>query len=207
MLFIGRGFVTRAHRRQDDLLSSSRRKEYPLFFALGENNACGFNNQIFVFVIFAVIGAVRARQDPLGLRDLRHRRQRAGGRLCRHPTRWVRMRAYLLSALCATRRRADAGGAGQGRHLAQSGLGPRAHRHRLGDRRRRLDPRRPRPGARLVPRRGPGRADRQGAARGRADHPHRQGRQRQEMQVQAMHALPPGRGAGLPRPHPARWPC
>ena len=84
MLFIGRGFVLALTHGQA-IYYSDKAKEHPLFFQLGETNALGFNNQIAIFVVVAVVGALCARQDPLGLRDLRHRRQRAGGGLCRHP--------------------------------------------------------------------------------------------------------------------------
>ena len=53
-----------------------------------------------------------------------------------------------FSALCATLAGADERRAGQGHHLAVR-PGRRADRHRRGHRRRRLDPRRPRPGDRL----------------------------------------------------------
>ena len=87
----------------------------------------------------------------------------------------VRIRGFVLASLVRHARRADERRPGQGRHLAiRPGCG--AHRHRRGDRRRRLDPGRARPGAGLLPGCRPGRADRQGAARGRADHPHAQDR-------------------------------
>ena len=55
----------------------------------------------------------------------------------------------------------------------------------------------------LVPRRHPRRAHRQGAARGHPDHPHDQGRRQRDGGAGHGPAAP-GRGAGLPRPDPAR---
>ena len=56
MLFIGRGFVLALTHGQA-IYYSDKAKEHPLFFRLGETNAFGFNNQIAIFVVVAVIGA------------------------------------------------------------------------------------------------------------------------------------------------------
>ena len=176
MLFIGRGFVLALTHGQS-IYYPAKAVEYPLFFHLGETNAFGFNNQIMIFAIVARDRRLRARQDPLGLRDLRHRRQRAGRDLRRHPDELgAHPRLPDLLALRRARRPA-VGGPGQGRDAALRRQ-RRADRHRRGDHRRRLDPRRPRPGVRLLPRRHARRAARQGAARGLADHPHDQDRRR-----------------------------
>ncbi len=76
--------------------------------------------------------------------------------------------------------------------IAQSGLGLRADRDRLGHRRRRLDPRRPRPGARQRAGRDPRRHHRQGAARGHPDHTRIVKVGDVEMSVKAVAQLPPG---------------
>ncbi len=68
----------------------------------------------------------------------------------------------------------------------------RADRDRLGDHRRRLDPRRPRPGHRQLSRRASDRADRQGAARGLADHPDDDRSTARRSQVKAISSLPAG---------------
>ena len=144
---------------------------------------------------------LRAGQDPLGLRDLRHRRQRAGRGLRRHPD--ALGADPRLPDLVAVRhdRGPDGGRAGQGHDLA---VRPRrrADRDRGGDHRRRLDPRRPRPGDRQLPRRRAHRADRQGPARGRADHPHDR-RQRRRDAGQSGLLAAGRRGAGVSRPAPA----
>ena len=56
MLFIGRGFVLALTHGQA-IYYSDKAKEHPLFFHLGETNVFGFNNQIVIFVVVAVIGA------------------------------------------------------------------------------------------------------------------------------------------------------
>ncbi len=85
MLLIGRGIRPRPDRRPDRSSIRSRRASIRWFFQLGETNAWGFNNQIPIALVVVAVGAVVLGQDPLGLRDLRHRRQRAGGDLRRHP--------------------------------------------------------------------------------------------------------------------------
>ena len=145
MLFIGRGFILGLTGGQS-ILYPIKARDYHWFFQLGEINAWGFNNQITIALIVVAIGAVRARQDPLGLRDARHRRQRAGRDLCRHPDP---LGAHpRLSALVALRdgRRPDGGRPGQGR-LPAGRAERRADRHRRRHHRRRLHPRRPRPRA------------------------------------------------------------
>src|ERR687891_619601 len=57
MLFIGRGIVTGVSGGKT-ISFLAKAKEYPEFFLMGENNAWGFNNQVFVFLIFGMVGAV-----------------------------------------------------------------------------------------------------------------------------------------------------
>ena len=85
MLFIGRGFVARPHRRQDHLLSSRRRRSIPGSSRSARPTRCGFNNQILILFLVAIVGAIVLGQDPHRLRDLCRRRQRDGRDLCRHP--------------------------------------------------------------------------------------------------------------------------
>ena len=102
-------------RRQDHLLHREG-QGIPGFFFIGENNAWGFNNQVFILLDLRDRRHDPARQDAQRLPDLRHRRQRARRRpIPASPTHWVRMRAYLLSALLRDGRRHHAGRAGQGR--------------------------------------------------------------------------------------------
>src|SRR6185436_16236129 len=57
ILFIGRGIVTGVSGGKT-ISYLTKAKAYPEFFIIGENNAWGFNNQVFVFVVFSVIGAI-----------------------------------------------------------------------------------------------------------------------------------------------------
>ena len=113
MLFIGRGFVLGLTGGQS-ILFPIKAHDFHWFFQLGETNALGFNNQIPIALGVVARRRLRARQDPLGLRDLRHRRQRAGRDLRRHPDA---LGAHpRLPAVLALRddRRADGDRAGQG---------------------------------------------------------------------------------------------
>ena len=144
----------------------------------------------------------RSRLYLLWLDDLRDRRERAGRPLRRH--QYALRPDALLCAVLALRghRRIDESRAEQGR---RPGVRPwrRARRHRLGDRRRHGDLRRPRARDRIMPRRDPGRPDRQGVARRRADHPRHSGRRREDGSRRDL-ATAARRGAGVSRRHPDR---
>jgi ribose transport system permease protein len=101
VLFIGRGFVTG--------LSGGKTVSYltkadtdPLFFAIGQTNVLGFNNQILVFLIIAAIGAVVLARTRWGYETFATGGNELAAGYSGIPTNWVRMRAYILSALCAT---------------------------------------------------------------------------------------------------------
>ena len=200
MLLIGRGIVLGPHRRQIDpvfrqgarvpALLPSRRDQLPRLQQPDPDRARGHRDR-----------RLRARQDPLGLRDLRDRRQRAGRELCRDSDPLGA--DPRLSPVVAVRhdRRPDGDRPGQGHHLPGRSR-RRADRDRVGDHRRRVDPRRARPGDRQLPWRARDRADRQGPARGRADHAD-DDRQQRRGQGQRRLLAAGRRGAGLPRPAPA----
>jgi ribose transport system permease protein len=101
MLFIGRGIVTGVSGGKT-ISFLAKAKDYPEFFVLGENNAWGFNNQVFVFAIFAVIGAVLLAKTTVGYQTFATGGNELASSYSGIPTRWVRMRAYLFSAFCAT---------------------------------------------------------------------------------------------------------
>ena len=135
------------------------------------------------------------------LDDLLRRRQRASGALRRHQHA---LRAHaLLCALLALR-----GDCGPDERRAEQGRGPAgrlwpgAHRHFVGDRRRRGDFRRPGADPWLVPRRDPHRPHRQGSARGRPHHPHHRPRQRRDRAGGGGDAIAARRGSGLSWRHP-----
>ena len=101
ILFIGRGIVTGlSGGKTISFLAKAR--EYPEFFFIGENNAWGFNNQAFVFAAFAVIGMVLLAKTTVGYQTFATGGNELASDYAGIPTRWVRMRAYLISAFCAT---------------------------------------------------------------------------------------------------------
>jgi ribose transport system permease protein len=101
MLFIGRGIVTGVSGGKT-ISFLAKAKEYPEFFVLGENNAWGFNNQAFVFAIFGIIGVILLAKTTIGYQTFATGGNELASSYSGIPTRWVRMRAYLFSAFCAT---------------------------------------------------------------------------------------------------------
>jgi ribose transport system permease protein len=101
ILFIGRGIVTGLSGGKT-ISFLAKAKEYPEFFFIGENNAWGFNNQAFVFVVFAGIGMVLLAKTTVGYQTFATGGNELASDYAGIPTRWVRMRAYLISAFCAT---------------------------------------------------------------------------------------------------------
>ena len=101
MLFIGRGFVlglTGGKTIGYDI----KAKSDPWFFAIGETNAFGFNNQILIFIAVAIIGAIMLGKTRVGYETYAVGGNEQAAGYAGLATRWIRMRAYLLSALCAT---------------------------------------------------------------------------------------------------------
>ena len=101
VLFMGRGVVTGLSGGKT-ISYIDKAGHYPAFFVIGENNAWGFNNQIFVFIIFVVIGAYLLTKTRIGYETFATGGNELAASYAGIPTRWVRMRAYLLSALCAS---------------------------------------------------------------------------------------------------------
>ncbi|HZP18689.1 MAG TPA: ABC transporter permease [Bauldia sp.] len=101
ILFIGRGFVTGLSGGKS-ISFIEKAKSYPEFFTIGENNAWGFNNQVFVFVAVAVIGMLLLAKTRTGYQTFATGGNELAATYAGIPTRWVRMRAYLMSAFCAT---------------------------------------------------------------------------------------------------------
>src|SRR5688572_6252183 len=101
ILFIGRGFVTGLSGGKT-ISFLAKAEEYPGFFVLGENNAWGFNNQVFVFVLFSVVGAFLLAKTRAGYQTFATGGNELAATYSGIRTNWVRMRAYLLSAFCAT---------------------------------------------------------------------------------------------------------
>ncbi|MBW9112486.1 ABC transporter permease [Rhizobium cauense] len=101
MLFVGRGFVLALTHGQA-IYYSGKAAEYPLFFHLGEINSLGFNNQIAIFFLVAIIGALTLAKTRWGYETLATGGNEQAAAYAGIRTRWVRIRAYLLSSLCAT---------------------------------------------------------------------------------------------------------
>lgn len=101
MLFIGRGFVLALTHGQA-IYYSDKAKGYALFFHLGETNVFGFNNQIVIFAVVAVVGAYVLAKTRWGYETFATGGNEQAAIYAGIRTRWVRIRAYLISALCAT---------------------------------------------------------------------------------------------------------
>jgi ribose transport system permease protein len=101
MLFIGRGLIL-GLTAGNTIAFDQKAAHDGWFFGLSETNAFGFNSQIFVFVSIAVLGMIVLAKTRVG-----YETQAVGGNAQASgyagiPTRWVRMRAYLFSAVTAT---------------------------------------------------------------------------------------------------------
>nr|QIQ10666.1 hypothetical protein GAGBIFFJ_00025 [uncultured bacterium] len=101
VLFIGRGFVTGLSGGKT-ISFLQKADTDPLFFAIGQTNALGFNNQILVFLVFIAIGAVVLSRMRWGYETFATGGNELASQYAGIPTNWVRMRAYILSAFCAT---------------------------------------------------------------------------------------------------------
>lgn len=101
MLFIGRGIVLGLTGGQT-IAFDQKAVADPGFFGIGETNALGFNGQIPIFVTVAVIGMIVLAKTRTGLQTMAVGGNAQASQYAGIPTRWVRMRAYLFSALTAT---------------------------------------------------------------------------------------------------------
>ena len=101
VLFIGRGFVLGLTSGQS-ILYPLKAADYPWFFQLGEFNAWGFNNQIPIALAVVAIGAVVLAKTRWGYETFATGGNEQAAIYAGIPTRWVRVRAYLLCSLCAT---------------------------------------------------------------------------------------------------------
>ena len=101
ILFIGRGFVLALTHGQS-IYYPAKASEHPLFFHLGETNVLGFNNQIVIFGIVALVGAYVLAKTRWGYETFATGGNEQAAVYAGIPTSWVRIRAYLISSLCAT---------------------------------------------------------------------------------------------------------
>lgn len=101
VLFIGRGFITGLSTGKT--ISYLEKANGDLwYFQLGQVNALGFNNQIIIFLIIAAIGAVVLARMRWGYETFATGGNELASSYAGIPTNWIRMRAYILSAGCAT---------------------------------------------------------------------------------------------------------
>ncbi|CAH2403562.1 ABC transporter permease [Mesorhizobium escarrei] len=101
MLFIGRGFVLALTHGQA-IYYPAKANDYPLFFDIGETNVFGFNNQIVIFAVVALMGAYVLAKTRWGYETFATGGNEQAASYAGIPTNWVRIRAYLISSLCAT---------------------------------------------------------------------------------------------------------
>jgi len=100
MLFIGRGVILGLTGGKN-IAFEIKAGNYPAFFRLGEINSFGFNNQIILFVIIAAVGAVALAHTSIGWTTYSVGGNEQAARYAGINTRFVRMRSYVLSSLCA----------------------------------------------------------------------------------------------------------
>ncbi|MBY5813429.1 ABC transporter permease [Rhizobium leguminosarum] len=101
ILFIGRGFVLALTHGQA-IYYSDKAKDHAFFFHLGETNVFAFNNQIAIFAVVAILGACVLAKTRWGYETFATGGNEQAAIYAGIRTRWVRIRAYLISALCAT---------------------------------------------------------------------------------------------------------
>jgi len=101
MLFIGRGFILGLSGGQS-ILYPIKARDFHWFFQLGETNAWGFNNQIPIALAVVAVGAVVLAKTRWGYETFATGGNEQAAVYAGIPTRWVRIRAYLISSLCAT---------------------------------------------------------------------------------------------------------
>jgi ribose transport system permease protein len=101
MLLIGRGIVLGLTGGRS-ILYPIKAREDAWFFQLGETNALGFNNQIAIVLIIVAVGAVVLAKTRWGYETMATGGNEQAAIYAGIPARWVRIRGFLLSSLCAT---------------------------------------------------------------------------------------------------------
>ena len=101
MLLIGRGVVLGLTGGRSILYPIKARGDH-WFFQLGETNGWGFNNQIAIALIAVGLGAVVLAKTRWGYETLATGGNEQAAVYAGIPTKWVRIRGFLLSSLCAT---------------------------------------------------------------------------------------------------------
>jgi ribose transport system permease protein len=101
MLLIGRGFVLGLTGGQS-ILYAVKARDYRWFYQLGETNGWGFNNQIPIALAIILLGAIVLAKTRWGYETFATGGNEQAAVYAGIPTRWVRIRGFLLSSLCAT---------------------------------------------------------------------------------------------------------
>ena len=100
-LFIGRGLVLGLSGGKTIAFGQKAAAD-PWFFRLGETNALGFNNQILIFALIAIVGAVVLAKTRAGYETASVGGNEQAARYAGIATARVRIRSYVISALAAT---------------------------------------------------------------------------------------------------------
>ncbi len=100
-LLMGRGMVLGLTGGKS-IAFTPKAREYGSVFQLGETNALGFNNQIAIFIVVAVVGALVLAKTRWGYETAATGGNAQAAGYAGINTTWVRIRAYLISSLCAT---------------------------------------------------------------------------------------------------------
>ncbi len=103
ILFIGRGLVLGMTAGRSILYSlKAKEPAHHWFFSLGEENQWGFNNQVFIVLIVVALGAVVLAKTRQGYETFATGGNEQAAVYAGIPSNWVRIRAYVISSLCAT---------------------------------------------------------------------------------------------------------
>ncbi len=100
-LFIGRGIVLGLTGGKTIAYDQKAVRD-PWFFALGETNGLGFNNQILIFFAVALVGIFLLAKTSVGYATYAVGGNEQAARYAGIPSRFVRMRSYVFTALTAT---------------------------------------------------------------------------------------------------------
>ncbi len=100
-LFIGRGLVL-GLSGGNTIAFGEKAAADPWFFRLGETNALGFNNQIAIFALVALLGAIALGKTRAGYETASVGGNEQAARYAGIATTKVRIRSYVISALSAT---------------------------------------------------------------------------------------------------------
>lgn len=99
MLLVGRGLVLGFSGGKN--IGYAEKAGPDPFFVLGMNNAFGFNNQVIIFVLLSLVGAVVLAKTRWGYETYSVGGNLRAAELSGIPTHWVRIRAFVMSSVCA----------------------------------------------------------------------------------------------------------